>query len=593
MTAAKPTPADPRAALVALASRDHQLVEAQAEDIGKQGVKEQEAKTFRILGWCSSRINVFYQSGATGQIASVKPAAASTALLPLAPIEYWRAQFPKRDKNGDTIPGTVVWDEAASYVIQQADAAGVFSLEAVRGRGVWLDRNNTVVWHLGDRLVIDGKPVELIKHVSHHHYHRLPALPIDHDGPVLTDQQGKAIAHAVNAMGWVQPVMPVYALGWAVISNVAGAVEFRPALQVTAPFGSGKTDVFKIVLKPLTACTCLYEENSTEAGVRQTLGPDTLPVLIDESELEDPRKREGHVRLARYSFNGTGQSRGTTHGKAIHFNVRSSIAMAGINTTLSKGQDQSRIVVVAKAFLPQDQWLQAKDSLQRAVSPEIGEALIRRTVLHFHTLQKNIATFKIVIAAQFPADVSSGRFGDTYGALLAGYHLLISTAQLTPEQALAFLDQVGWSAQSIFDGDNNNLLKRDGGGMACLEHLLAHELPWKLDEATGRTSVRELIALTRKKGAHADVGQEQAAKGAVTALARLGMRADRSDPGLFVSGEAVLLKPILGNTQWREGEHTDTLRSIPNSIVDRKRLHGAGNPRGTTIPWNLINADWS
>jgi hypothetical protein len=305
---------------------------------------------YRILGWCPDRQRIHYQHRETGQIASIKPAAQAGALIPLAPIEWWASLYPS-GKSG----GAIDWAAACSGVIDDANRAGVFALDRLRGRGLWLDRDR-IVWHLGDRLEVDGQPVPLIDHRSANHYPRLPALEVASNLPQLSDAEGQEIQAAVSAMGWGSPLDPIHLLGWAVLANVGGALEKRPVLQLTSRFGSGKTYTRERVLEPLLAGLAISRSNSTEAGIRQLLKADSLPVLIDESEGEDHTRRDGHLRLARLSYDGSPTDRGTTNGQALSFAVRSAVALVGINCTISNPAERSRTVVVGREQLPQAEW---------------------------------------------------------------------------------------------------------------------------------------------------------------------------------------------------------------------------------------------
>jgi hypothetical protein len=469
-------------------------------------------------------------------------------------------------------------------VIQQADSAGVFALDRVRGRGVWMD-GPQVVWHLGDQLEVDGELVNLIDHQSSYHYQRLPRLDVDPATAPLTDDQGQKILHAVKAMGWISPLDHLHLLGWVVLANVGGALEKRPVLQITCGFGQGKTYALTVVIQPLLAGLAITQSNSTEAAIRQTLNTDTLPVLIDESEGEDPYKREGHLKLARLSFDGTSTGRGTTHGRALNYAVRSSIALVGINAVIANPADRSRVVVVGRQQLPQEQWGDVDRKLRELVTVKTGAKLLRRCVSYLPTLQANVATFRRVVEGQLPSGAAA-RAGDTYGALLAGAHLLISKAQVDEKQALAWLDQVGWDAAAALGVDSGSGGESAAEGAQCLAKLLSHEEQWRTEKAeygTGKISIRELLQLARIASDTPE--REQARK----ALGRRGIKA--TDHALVIANSPELLAPIYGNTKWRNGGHRERLRDLPGAAAAGSvhfPVMGAG--KATSVPWS---ATWS
>jgi putative DNA primase/helicase len=526
---------------------------------------------FKVLGWCSDRKLIYYQHRQTGQIAYIAPSAQAAPLLKLAPLDMWETLFPGRF-------GTD-WTAATSNVIESANAAGVFALERVRGRGLWMD-GSKVVWHLGDRLEVDGKPIKLIDFDSAFYYQRLPRLTIDAATAPLSDAQGQEILKAVKAMGWSSPLDHLHLLGWIALANVGGALDKRPVLQITCGFGQGKTYIITVVTWPLLAGLAISHSNSTEAAIRQTLNTDTLPVLIDESEGEDRQRREGHLKLARLSFDGVATSRGTTHGKALTYAVRSSIALVGINATVPNPADRSRVVVVGRQTLPEEQWGPVDRKLRQLLTVDTGAQLLRRTVTNLPTLLANVATFRRVVEAQLPAGAAA-RAGDTYGALLAGAHLLLSTAQVDEAQAIAWLDCIGWDAAAALGVDAAPEQSSAAEGGQCLATLLSHEEQWRTADpeyGTGKLTIRELLELARSLSGADEA--EQARK----ALGRRGIKA--TDHALVIANSAELLAPIYGNTKWRNGGHRERLRDLPGAdTAGSVHFKVVGTQKATTVPW--------
>jgi hypothetical protein len=201
---------------------------------------------YKVLGWCSDRRRIYYQERKTGQIGSITASASAGPLLQLAPRSYWEEKH-----RSEKAPGFDVV-KALDDVIQDANNAGVFYLDRVRGRGVWMD-GTQVVWHLGDRLEVGGKQMGLLDFQSSYHYQRLPRLDVDPATAPLSDAQGALILQAVKAMGWITPLDHLHLLGWVVLATVSGALDKRPVLQITCGFGQGKTYTLTVVILPLLA----------------------------------------------------------------------------------------------------------------------------------------------------------------------------------------------------------------------------------------------------------------------------------------------------------------------------------------------------
>lgn len=98
---------------------------------------------FKVLGWCTERKVIWYQHRQTGQIANITPSAQATPLLKLAPQKYWKDKYPQENEKA---VGGIAWTKAASRIIEDANREGVFSLDRLRGCGVWMD-GSRVVWH--------------------------------------------------------------------------------------------------------------------------------------------------------------------------------------------------------------------------------------------------------------------------------------------------------------------------------------------------------------------------------------------------------------------------------------------------------------
>jgi hypothetical protein len=529
---------------------------------------------FKVLGWCPERKLIWYQHRQTGQIDAIHATAQAGPLLKLAPMDWWATRHPGGGATGFNVVACL--DE----VIQQADAAGVFSLDRLRGRGVWMD-GTKVVWHLGDQLEVDGKPVKLIDFDRAFYYQRLPKLAIDPSMAPLSDAEGQEILKAVKAMGWCSPLDHLHLLGWIVLATVGGALDKRPVLQITCGFGKGKTYTLTVVIWPLLAGLAISQSNSTEAAIRQTLNTDTLPVLIDESEGEDHKRRGGHLKLARISFDGVETGRGTSHGKALTYAVRSSIALVGINATVTNPADRSRVVEVGRQPLPPQQWGPVDQKLRELLTVDTGARVLRRTVTHLPTLLANVATFRRVVEAQLPAGAAA-RAGDTYGALLAGAHLLTSTNVVDEAEALNWLDAVKWGAAEALGVDAAPEQSAAAEGEQCLAKLLSYQESWRSDDkGSGKITVRELLGHARSPG------NSDEAEVARKVLGRLGIRA--TDVGVMVANQAEALAPIYGNTKWRDQGHIGRLRDLPGAepggLVHFPALT---SHKATKIPWAAL-----
>jgi hypothetical protein len=83
-------------------------------------------------------------------------------LMSLAPLTYWESHFMGRS-------GTD-WSAATSDTIQRCHAKGIYNPLHVRGRGAWIEDDDRLVLHTGQKLFVDGAETELHQFRSRYSY---------------------------------------------------------------------------------------------------------------------------------------------------------------------------------------------------------------------------------------------------------------------------------------------------------------------------------------------------------------------------------------------------------------------------------------
>jgi hypothetical protein len=546
---------------------------------------------FAVLGWADGdRDGIYYRAKATGQIALTK-CRTRTDLLRMAPLEHWIEVFGRQsEEHGRPRQAPPEWDAATSAVITEADRAGVFDLGSLRGHGVWID-GGRVVWHLGDRIEVDGAIRSLEGAGGKFHYARLHALAIDPQVEPLENAEGEAVLGVIRRMGWASAVDALHLAGWIVLANVGGALPKRPGLQLTSSSGSGKSDCVSRVIEPLLAGLAVYSSTSSEAGVRQQLKASSVPAVIDESEQENPKKREAQLRLVRLSYDGVPQLMGTPSGDARSFAMRSSICLVGINATIPNIADRNRIAVISRQQIPDNAWAEVSRMRDELITREIGERLLRRTVSNLKILLANVESFGRVVAKRY-----GGRLGDTYGPLLAGAHHLTSLEVLDEAQARCWIDAQGWA----LGAEELETSAARSEAEQCLEHLLKHEVPFasgvaedwgSISDASGKTSIRELIQyLSLKNGAIACGRAEDFHKEGQKTLGRYGLKLDKERGLLVHTGGRGKLPDVYAGTRWANGAYKDRLFDLPGvvRVPSPPRFRVIGTGAAIALPLSLV-----
>jgi hypothetical protein len=573
---------------------EHRSIESKGEggsSCEEHGPAKLVEMHFSVLGWADGdRDGIYYRANATGQIAVTK-CRTRTDLLRMAPLEHWIEGYGKQpEEQNEPRQAPPDWDAAISAVIAEADRAGVFDLGSLRGHGVWLDVGR-VVWHLGDRIEVDGAICSLEAAGGKFHYARLHPLGVDPTVAPLQNTEGEAVFGVIRQMGWASPVDSLHLAGWIVLANVGGALSKRPGLQLTSSSGSGKSDCVSRVIEPLLAGLAIYSSTSSEAGVRQSLKSASLPAVIDESEQENPKKREAQLRLVRLSYDGVPQLMGTPSGEARSFAMRSSICLVGINATIPNVADRNRIVVISRQQIPDEAWAGVSRLRDELITLEIGERLLRRTVSNLKTLLANIATFRRVVAKRY-----GGRTGNTYGSLLAGAHHLTSLELLDEDQARQWIDAKQWA---LSEEDRAESAAKSEAEQ-CLEHLLKHEVPFangvaedgsKISDASGKTSIREVIQyLSLDDGNVARGCAEDFHKEGQKTLGRYGLKLDQERGLLVHTGGKGKLPDVYAGTRWANGAYKDRLLDLPGveRVPSPPRFPVIGTNAAIALPMSLI-----
>ena len=419
---------------------------------------------FAILGYDHERYFIF-QHGKR-QIATItKGDMSEKGLIELAPLNWWEMGFP--GKNGiDT-------SAAANFLIRTAEKRGIYDMRRIRGRGAWVDQGR-MVFHHGSYLTVDGEPTDITQIKSRHVYELHQSLPDPASEPMGSDE-GEMLLDLAKQFRWTKPGSAALLAGWVALAPLCGAMRWRPHIWLTGGAGCGKSTVLNEFVHHLLGGLDLYAQgNSSEAGIRQELRADALPVLFDESESNeesDARRIQNVLSLIRQaSTESEAQTfKGTAGGEAMRFHIRSMFCLASIQVAIRHQADVERLAVLALRPKREDtnssaSWGKLKASIyamQR--DKELPGRLFRRCLDMLPTTLKNIDVFTTAAAERF----NSQRDGDQYGTLLAGAWSLISTGVATKEQALEMIDSYDWSEHR----ENNDM---DEGQRALSALMEAH-----------------------------------------------------------------------------------------------------------------------
>lgn len=526
---------------------------------------------FTVLGYDLSTYYVF--SHEKRQVLDVKKSDFSDiGLIELAPANWWEEYFP--GKNG------VDRKAAANWFFRLANARGIYDPARVRGRGAWRDAGRNI-YHHGDHLTVDGECVEITKIKSGYVYPTARSMTRPSEQP-LTSEEGRHLLSVAEMVRWTMPVSAMLMTGWVMLAPICGALRWRPHIWITGAAGSGKSTIQRDFCAALTAGMSVYAQgNSTEAGIRQSLRADALPVLIDEMESNNEREKQRVENIMAMIRQSSSESqaktlKGTVTGDSMNFHIRSMFCVASINTALTNKADVDRMTKLsikppADSGDGDDQWAKLKDELHKiSTNEELPSRLLARALGMLPVIHHNIEVFTKVGARHF----GTQRDGDQFGTLIAGAWSLISDKPVEEFEALHLLRKFDFNEHTE-DHDQDDAQK-------ALQAVLSAKI--RMPGNIGELSVFELV---RETSPHHRLGAVEQVVAEAT-LKRHGIISNVAGGFLLFSNTSPNLAKLVERTQFSTDLKGQLLR-IPGAVRYQKLVSFNGDKaRCVSIPLEPI-----
>jgi putative DNA primase/helicase len=419
---------------------------------------------FKILGRHAKKC---YYMLADGQIYDFSPASHNKqVLIALAPYDFWVDMYPS-DKGG------IATDEAVSWLLRQSEQMD-FETQYVRGRGAWLD-NERIIVHQGNNIydVTNSEEYETDLFETDFLYPRGSSIAAKKTKP-LSDENAKKIINIFNHLPTENLLQAYLLAGWIACSQISGVLDWRPHVWLTGSKSAGKSWVVSKIMKPLMGKNVLFVQSSTtEAGIRQSLKADTLPVLFDEAEGNSERSRGNIQRvleLARQASSSDGGmiAKGTTNGDAMEFLIRSCFCFSSIIDGVVQNSDKSRItsIEINKQKYGSDAQYAALIEAKKILTPENCAAFYWRVVSMAEIIKHNASVFTDVVGEI----VNDSRAGEQLGAMLAGlisYHFDVKMTYSQAKKWISTLPNLSdYKAQYAEQDD----------ATACLDAIMSYHI---------------------------------------------------------------------------------------------------------------------
>jgi len=531
---------------------------------------------FRLLGFDKTESGVqaffFYRKGSNTLLRLTASAMSKNNLMTLAPLQWWEQMF-ERNKGGIDI------DAAINWLIQVSQKKGHFRTKYVRGRGAWID-GGAVVIHTGDKLIVDGREKTFEAHTSKFVYESGEELGIGTNNPLNVREASKFLDICATP-SWVRGVNSTLLAGWCVIAPVCGALPWRPHLWIVGESGTGKSTVFRGIVKRMLGQAAIgVQGNTSESGLRQTLQFDAIPVVFDEAEAEDKASQDRMAAVlalmrASSSEDGGRIIKGGQDGQAKAYDIRSCFAYASIVFQATQQSDMRRITVLEtkkiKDKTKASALVKKLHSDFTTLTDEYVSRFQARTVKLLPTILENAKVF-----GQAVIEVVGQQWaGDQLGILLAGAWSLYQDGVVTYADALAFVERQDWSEEQGLEQSSDQM------------RLVAKLAEQSIRIGTGQDrTVGELIL----RAADVNLRDEyMSIDEANLSLKRLGISVIEKEGNLMVliSNTADWVKKCLLGTPWHTN-HSKLLMRIDGAIDVNSYRFAAIKSRAVALPLDIF-----
>ena len=372
---------------------------------------------FEILGNADEMVIVKL---ATEQILRVRRASLTLPreLYSIAPdIPWWLATV-----HADQFSGPVA-AHVGTALIRIADSLGQVDMNRITGRGARLTDLGTIIWHLGDRLLVDHEemPIPQYKNgADRNFYISGPPVIAGTEDDLLDQDTRAAIAKTLMRYRWKTPMDGKIMLGWIVTAIVGGALEWRPHTWFLGKTDHGKSWFLKHIVMRVQDSIAIRLADPTAASIARRLRSDSLPMIIDEAE-PDQRWLEDVITLSRIAAGGDGERTRADGGQGYtSYSPQFSACMSSTKLPRLNDADNNRFALVELSHQGVDDWPALERDILDIFAPPSPRPMQIRTTIIRHT--EHLATQAREIARHLLATGGIGsRRARIEGALSAGW----------------------------------------------------------------------------------------------------------------------------------------------------------------------------
>lgn len=479
-------------------------------------------------------------------------------LLGVAPSEFWAKQFPNEKGGFNSIA-------VGESLIKACKLKGPFDPRGIRGVGVWID-NSIIVENLGGDIPIEAKHVYLC------------FKPLEMGNTRTDEIDVDRIHDLLGEFPWRHTQDASLLLGWLMVAPICGALNWRVHMFMFGPANSGKTTLHNFGSNLLAPLAINADGSSSAAGIRQSLGPDARPVLIDEFETDQDHKRlQAVTKLARSA--SSAESRvlmGTPEGKAIEFAIKAAFLFSAINLGGRSQADDSRIINLELTSHDSDRETGRRIAEAISVFQGMGPAWCKLSASHALNVVEALEVIKIAMP---PMD---SRHVQNMSTLLAGAYVALNQAVPTEQQAQAWVEAYMPTIQRHAQAHERDDARE------CWEYLIAQSVKGDFETLPLGT----WIAIALDESDKGDVRKNTSSEAQkILSMHNMKIIPNGDQPGLMIANGSPPIEALFKDTKWSGRAWKPALGQIPSVFSPRDPIRIPGMSEKTRcvgIPLNLI-----
>lgn len=550
-------------------------------------------KHYRCLGMLGNKYAIYsYHSGQVEYFSANQLSKKTLIAMVIGDISHWNRT---EGIGGDD---KISWDAIVGVISRDCCKQGQFDNERLRGCGAWEDKGR-VIFNTGKFLYISGEVRNLDDFESYYIYiSRIPVVETLEEQ--LPQEALDNLLSLLSMFRWEYVESAMLLAGWLMVAPLSGMLKWRPHIYVTGQPGTGKSTAFEIMARVLGRIAIAAQGRSSEAGIRQSIDIDTLPVIFDEAETNnklDELNNESLMSLARASSAGGagGIRKGTSDQTGSkNYVTKSCFCFNSITASVKHASEFRRITMLPMRKRDDETEEEALESFAelsatiRAVfeDPDFADKFIATSVNRAKTVTES---FEVIKECSLRLKMFRQELVEQLAMLLAGYHALRSEKVITIEEATDLIKGFNWQ-NYVPDNKTDNH-----------QQLLARLAQQTIDidnekkgyeRGTFKRSVAELLQfLSYPHGTeeHSD-GALFKEEIAVRALGKLGLKYNKTERLVYISNQSDSLARLLSGSQWGLN-WTTTFKSIPGAHAPVKPVYfgnTVGTRRAIAIPLDAI-----